>query len=108
MIERERTMASMDFTTRSRGPDDGPGKLDIDMLVKLTTRLQEASHTYESLRGDMDKIKEVHIIIPIMLLIILFLDYHSIKQGLHQGFRFRPDGDAGCNIWLFNMSMYCP
>ena len=54
-------MASMDFTTRSRGPDDGPGKLDIDMLVKLTTRLQEASHTYESLRGDMDKIKEVHI-----------------------------------------------
>jgi len=61
MIERERTMASMDFNTRSRGPEDGPGKLDIDMLVKLTTRLQEASHTYESLRGDMDKIKEVHI-----------------------------------------------
>ena len=59
MIERERTMASMDFTSRYRNNDDVAGKLDIDMLVKLTTRLQEASHTYENLRGDMDKIKEV-------------------------------------------------
>lgn len=59
MIERERTMASMDFTNRHRDKDDGgTGKLDIDMLVKLTTRLQEASYTYENLRGDMDKIKE--------------------------------------------------
>ncbi|KAJ7393089.1 hypothetical protein OS493_008387 [Desmophyllum pertusum] len=58
MIERERTMASMDFTSRYRNNDDVAGKLDIDMLVKLTTRLQEASHTYENLRGDMDKIKE--------------------------------------------------
>ena len=60
MIEREQTMASMDFTNRHRDKDDGgTGKLDIDMLVKLTTRLQEASYTYENLRGDMDKIKEV-------------------------------------------------
>ncbi|PFX31304.1 RING finger protein 219 [Stylophora pistillata] len=59
MIERERTMASMDFTNRHRDKDDGAtGKLDIEMLVKLTTRLQEASYTYENLRGDMDKIKE--------------------------------------------------
>ena len=59
MIERERTMASMDFTTRHRTVEDGAGKLDIDMLVKLTTKLQEANHTYETLRGDMDKIKQV-------------------------------------------------
>jgi len=59
MIERERAMASMDFTTRHRTVEDGAGKLDIDMLVKLTTRLQEASHTYETLRADMDKIKQV-------------------------------------------------
>lgn len=59
MIERERTMASMDFTSRHGIKEDGANKLDIDMLVKLTTRLQKASHTYESLRGDMDKIKEV-------------------------------------------------
>jgi len=59
MIERERTMASMDFTSRHGTKEDGANKLDIDMLVKLTTRLQKASHTYESLRGDMDKIKEV-------------------------------------------------
>ena len=52
-------MASMDFTTRHRTVEDGAGKLDIDMLVKLTTRLQEASHTYETLRADMDKIKQV-------------------------------------------------
>lgn len=60
MIERERTMASMDLTTRHRAVEDGAGKLDIDMLVKLTTRLQEASHTYETLKGDMDKIKQDH------------------------------------------------
>lgn len=59
MIERERTMASMDFSSRHGIKEDGANKLDIDMLVKLTTRLQKASHTYESLRGDMDKIKEV-------------------------------------------------
>lgn len=58
MIERERTMASMDLTTRHRAVEDGAGKLDIDMLVKLTTRLQEASHTYETLRGDMDQMKQ--------------------------------------------------
>ena len=52
-------MASMDFTSRHGTKEDGANKLDIDMLVKLTTRLQKASHTYESLRGDMDKIKEV-------------------------------------------------
>ena len=52
-------MASMDFTNRHGIKEDGANKLDIDMLVKLTTRLQKASHTYESLRGDMDKIKEV-------------------------------------------------
>lgn len=64
MIERERTMASMDLTTRHRAVEDGAGKLDIDMLVKLTTRLQEASHTYETLKGDMDKIKQVRICVP--------------------------------------------
>lgn len=50
----------MDFTGRHGAcKDDGANKLDIDMLVKLTTRLQKASHTYENLREDMDKIKEV-------------------------------------------------
>ena len=59
MIERERTMASMDFSQRHHSKDDDSTKLDIDVLVKLTTRLQEASHTYENLRSDMEKIKEV-------------------------------------------------
>lgn len=59
MIERERAMASMDLTTRHRSNEDGAAKLDIDMLVKLTTRLQEASHASETLRVDMDKIKQV-------------------------------------------------
>lgn len=58
MIERERAMASMDLTTRHRSNEDGAAKLDIDMLVKLTTRLQEASHASETLRVDMDKIKQ--------------------------------------------------
>ena len=52
-------MASMDFTARHRTVEDGTGKLDIDMLVKLTTKLQEANHTYETLKGDLDKIKQV-------------------------------------------------
>jgi len=81
MIERERTMASMDFTSRHGTKEDGANKLDIDMLVKLTTRLQKASHTYESLRGDMDKIKEV------LALFVLFyftgMLYTLFQNGLY-------------------------
>ena len=72
MIERERTMASMDFSSRHGIKEDGANKLDIDMLVKLTTRLQKASHTYESLRGDMDKIKEV---LALFVLDVIFLSH---------------------------------
>ena len=32
---------------------------DMDILVKLTSKLQEASSTYEQLKDDMNKTREV-------------------------------------------------
>ncbi|EDO47035.1 predicted protein [Nematostella vectensis] len=59
--EQDKTISALHMSASQRGKDgEGGAKVcsDIDMLLKLTAKLQEASTTYEQLRDDMTKTKE--------------------------------------------------
>lgn len=63
--EQDRQIAALELSTQQQKMkmegNQGSSKTypDMDILVKLTSKLQEASTTYEQLKDDMNKTREV-------------------------------------------------
>ncbi|KXJ23984.1 uncharacterized protein LOC110249496 isoform X2 [Exaiptasia diaphana] len=58
LSEQDKTISALHLSINHQGKDGGgskPPTPDLDMLLKLTSKLQEASVTYEQLKADMQK-----------------------------------------------------
>lgn len=63
LSEQDKTISALHLSVNTQGKDSNSGLKpptpDLDMLLKLTAKLQEASMTYEQLKNDMLKTNEV-------------------------------------------------